>query len=85
MPIFDRERPIRSTGDMLPWYTGKACEHTNHSHINMCVFDSRWEASESLELDRSPNVALGSRMTISALKSRIHSKGSSANSALTIW
>ncbi len=21
-PIFDTERPIRSTGDMLPWYTG---------------------------------------------------------------
>lgn len=56
VPIFDRERPIRSTGDMLPWYTGKACEHTNHSHINMSVFDSRWEASEAFELDRSPNV-----------------------------
>jgi type III restriction enzyme len=56
VPIFDRERPIRSTGDMLPWYTGKPCEHTNHSHINMSVFDSRWEASEAFELDRSPNV-----------------------------
>ena len=22
-PVFDTERPIRSTGDMLPWYTGK--------------------------------------------------------------
>ena len=57
IPIFDTERPIRATGDMLPWYTGKACEHTKHSHINMCVFDSRWEASESFELDRSPLVA----------------------------
>ena len=56
VPIFDRERPIRSTGDMLPWYTGKPCEHTSHSHINMSVFDSRWEASEAFELDRSPNV-----------------------------
>ena len=57
VPIFDTERPIRATGDMLPWYTGKACEHVNHSHINMCVFDSRWEASEAFELDRSPFVA----------------------------
>ncbi|MGI0085090.1 MAG: BPTD_3080 family restriction endonuclease, partial [Nitrososphaerales archaeon] len=56
VPIFDTERPIRATGDMLPWYTGKACEHVNHSHINMCVFDSRWEASEAFELDRSPHV-----------------------------
>jgi type III restriction enzyme len=56
VPIFDSERPLRATGDMLPWYTGKACEHTKHSHINMSVFDSRWEASEAFELDRSPNV-----------------------------
>jgi len=52
-PVFDTARPIRSTGDMLPWYTGKPCEHARHSHINMCVFDSRWEASEAFELDRS--------------------------------
>lgn len=57
VPIFDTEKPIRATGDMLPWYTGKACEHTTHSHINMAVFDSRWEASEAFELDRSPYVA----------------------------
>jgi type III restriction enzyme len=56
-PVFDTERPIRSTGDMLPWYTGKACEHTKRSHINMCVFDSTWEATEAFELDRSQHVA----------------------------
>jgi len=56
VPIFDTERPIRSTGDMLPWYTGKPCEHVKRSHINMAVFDSRWEASEAFELDRSPCV-----------------------------
>jgi len=55
-PVFDTERPIRATGDMLPWYSGKACEHTKRSHINMCVYDSRWEANESLELDRNLNV-----------------------------
>lgn len=57
VPVFDTERPIRSTGDMLPWYTGKACEHTRRCHINLAVFDSRWEASEAFELDRSPHVA----------------------------
>ena len=57
IPVFDTERPIRSTGDMLPWYTGKPCEHTKRSHVNMSVFDSRWEASEAFELDRSPDVA----------------------------
>jgi type III restriction enzyme len=55
-PVFDTERPIRSTGDMLPWYSSKPCEHTQRSHINMCVYDSRWEANESLELDRNQNV-----------------------------
>lgn len=56
-PILDRERPIRSTGDMQAWYTGKPCERTKKSHINMCVYDSSWEASESFHLDRSPHVA----------------------------
>lgn len=55
-PIFDTDRPIRSTGDMRTWYTGKPCEHTKKSHINMCVFESTWEASEAFELDRNENV-----------------------------
>lgn len=55
-PIFDSERPIRATGDMLPWFTGKPCEPSKRSHINLCVYDSRWEANEAFELDRNPNV-----------------------------
>ncbi|MCX5885581.1 MAG: DEAD/DEAH box helicase family protein [Proteobacteria bacterium] len=55
-PIFDSDKPIRSTGDMRTWYTGKPCEYTRGSHINCCVFDSTWEASEAFELDRNPNV-----------------------------
>jgi type III restriction enzyme len=55
-PIFDSDKPIRSTGDMRTWYTGKPCECTRKSHINCCVFDSTWEASEAFELDRNPNV-----------------------------
>ncbi|MBI1807714.1 MAG: DEAD/DEAH box helicase family protein [Ignavibacteria bacterium] len=55
--VFDADFPIRSTGNMRTWYTGKPCEPTTKSHINFTVFDSRWEASESFELDRNPNVA----------------------------
>jgi type III restriction enzyme len=55
-PVFDRERPIRSTGDMRTWYTAKPCERTQKSHINVCVFDSTWEATEAFELDRNTNV-----------------------------
>jgi len=56
MPVFDREKPIRSTGDMKAWYTGKPCEHAKRSHINFCVFDSTWEATEAFHLDKSPHV-----------------------------
>jgi type III restriction enzyme len=55
-PVFDTERPIRSTGDMQTWFTGKPCEYTKRSHISHCVFDSTWEASEAFKLDRDPNV-----------------------------
>ncbi|MEW6171957.1 MAG: BPTD_3080 family restriction endonuclease [Bacillota bacterium] len=56
VPVFDGEKPIRSTGDMRPWYTSKPCEYTKKSHINLCVFDSAWEAGDAFELDRNPNV-----------------------------
>jgi type III restriction enzyme len=55
-PVFDGERPIRSTGDMLPWYTGRPWADTERSHVNRCVFDSAWEASEAFHLDRHPDV-----------------------------
>jgi len=42
---------------MGTWYTGKPCESTKRSHINFCVYDSIWEASEAFELDRNPGVA----------------------------
>ena len=56
VPVFDIDNPIRSTGDMRTWYTGKPCEKTERSHISHCVFDSTWEASEAFELDRNPEV-----------------------------
>ena len=56
-PVFDRDRPILSTGDMRTWYTGKPCGVAGRSHINYCVYDSTWEASEAFALDRAPDVA----------------------------
>ncbi|AKB24956.1 hypothetical protein MSMTP_1487 [Methanosarcina sp. MTP4] len=56
VPIFDKENPIRSTGQMRTWHTTKPCEHTEKSHINLIVVDSTWEASEAYTLDKHPSV-----------------------------
>ncbi len=56
-PVFDRDHPLRSTQDMRPWYTGKPCERTRKSHINVCVYDSTWEASDAFVLDHSDAVS----------------------------
>lgn len=55
-PVYDTSRPIRSTGDMAPWYTSKPCEFTQKSHINFCVMDSTWESSEAFAIDQHPAV-----------------------------
>lgn len=52
-PVFDREKPIKSTADMRPWYTSKPCERTDKSHISHCVYDGRWEAAEAYFMERS--------------------------------
>jgi type III restriction enzyme len=56
-PVFDRDHPIRSTGEMRTWYTGKPCERTKRSHINVCVYDSTWEAADAFALDDSDAVS----------------------------
>ena len=56
-PVFDSNKPIRATGDMLPWFTGKPVVAANRSHINLCVADSTWEAQAAYELDHNPAVA----------------------------
>ncbi len=53
IPVFDTEHPIGSSGDMRPWYTRRACSHTAKSQINLCVYDSTWEATEAFRLDKS--------------------------------
>ena len=55
-PVFDSDKPIRSTADMRTWYTGRPCEPARKSHINFAVFDSTWEAMEAAELDRNEHV-----------------------------
>ncbi len=57
MPVFDRDHPLRSTADMRTWYTGKPCERTKKSHINVSVHDSTWEATDAFLLDNSDHVA----------------------------
>ncbi len=56
-PIFDAEKPIRSTSDVRAWSTSKPCEWTEKSHISHCVYDSGWEASEAYFMDKSDLVS----------------------------
>lgn len=56
-PVFDRDHPIRSTDEMRTWHTGKPFQRTKKSHINVCVLDSTWEASDAFVLDDSNLVA----------------------------
>ena len=58
VPVFDTDRPVRTTSDMATWYTSRPWEYTRKSHVNRSVFDSTWEASEAYELDRERNDAL---------------------------
>lgn len=55
--VFDGNKPIRSTGEMLPWFTGKPVVTASRSHINLCVADSAWEAQAARELDHNEDVA----------------------------
>jgi type III restriction enzyme len=55
-PIFDKERPIRSTSDARTWYTSKPCEWFDKSHISHVVFDSGWEDNTARVLENSKQV-----------------------------
>lgn len=55
-PVFDADKPIRSTGDMRTWYTSKPCDNYKKNHINFCVYDSTWEYNAAFQLDKHPNV-----------------------------
>lgn len=55
-PVFDKEKPIRSTSDMPTWWTSKPNIWHEKSHINYTVFDSTWEANNANILDNHPAV-----------------------------
>ena len=55
-PVFDTDKPIRSTGDMHTWYTSKPCDNYDKNHINFCVHDSTWEYNAAFNLNRHRNV-----------------------------
>ena len=55
-PIFNKEKPLKSTEDMMTWFTSRPCEHTTKSHISQIVVDSTWEMTEAFELDHNPEV-----------------------------
>ena len=55
--VFVQDHPIRSTEEMRTWYTSRPWERTRKSHINVCVYDSTWEASDAFVLDNSEAVA----------------------------
>lgn len=56
-PIFNTDRPIAATGDMMTWYSTKPAAPTVKSHISHCVFDSTWEACEAYELEHNELVS----------------------------
>jgi type III restriction enzyme len=56
VPIFDANKKVRSTGDMLTWFTSKPCAITRKSHISHCVFDSTWESTESFAFEKNQDI-----------------------------
>jgi len=54
-------KPIKSTSDMRPWHTKKPAEYTTKSHINLAVYDSKWEMGAGQELERNKNVVSWAR------------------------
>ena len=56
-PYEEPQRHWRYDRETRTWYTGKPCARTLKSHINVCVYDSAWEASDAFALDSSDAVA----------------------------
>jgi type III restriction enzyme len=52
-PVFDKERPVRSTADVRVWWTSKPCEDFTNSHINFVVVDNKWEFLEARTINES--------------------------------
>lgn len=52
-PVFDKERPVRSTHDVRAWWTSKPCENFIKSHINFVAVDNKWEFLEARTINDS--------------------------------
>jgi len=75
VPVFDKERPIRSTGDMQPWFTRRpASPPSDRTSISACSI-LVGKASEAFELDRNSNVAAWVKNDHLSLKFSMFSKG----------
>ena len=55
-PVFDKENPIRSSGDIRTWWTSKPCEPFERTHINFVVCDSKWEYLEAKTINESQHI-----------------------------
>jgi type III restriction enzyme len=55
-PVFDDQRPVRSTAEVNPWYTSKPVVLAERCHLNFCVADSTWEAQPTYLFDHHPNL-----------------------------
>ena len=77
------------------WYTGRPCARAARSHINFCVYDGTWEASEAFALDHAPQRWPPGRKTntsasrcstsIAAWCESIVLTSSSGSSRMTCW
>jgi type III restriction enzyme len=54
--VVDTNKPIISTADMKSWDTSKPYDAYRKTHVNLCVYDSRWEKTTAFHLDRSEYV-----------------------------
>ena len=87
--VLDQDQPVRSTGDMATWYTGRPCTPTTHSHINVCVHDgSAGKRRRPLNWTATRRWKPGSRTITWALTcciSRTASCGSTGRTSSSGW
>ena len=57
LTILYKNPKYRSTKDAIEWRTAKETKPFKKTHMNLCVFDSTWEAAHARELDRNRYVA----------------------------
>jgi type III restriction enzyme len=78
-PVYDNEKPIRSTSDMPTWYTSKPNMWHEKSHINYTVFDSTWEANNANILNSHASVRAFVKNDHLGFSIKYHFKGITRN------